>query len=419
MSRAGKAAEPSMEEILSSIRKIIAEEPTGLRASPTPQPATAAPQASASVPVAPLDLAPVVVTEPKPAPTGSAAAVTASAKAAVDDILELADGAPRVEAPLSSEAIRSNGSIPSWLFPAPRTDGSAEPGPAPVPAATTKTAAEPAREAPKPFFPTAPAAEVVVQPAPQPVAAPSRLGVNGSHARSVDQLARADDLGAVVPRRSPEVATAPTPGVLDRRLPQAGLPDWLSRAAHAPAKPTAPEPVAVPSEPTRLAPREPEAPAPALSELARPSMAAGAGPEAAKRAPMAAAEAAPAASISAAETTPGVAEPVVPVAAEAKPVAAADKTGSLAVTEASSLGAVPKPTLLGDRGRGPKNGSPADIVPTMTQPAGVRTLDDTIVDLLRPMIRQWLDDNMPRMVEKALRIEMAASVKAKLDQPKH
>jgi cell pole-organizing protein PopZ len=44
---------------------------------------------------------------------------------------------------------------------------------------------------------------------------------------------------------------------------------------------------------------------------------------------------------------------------------------------------------------------------------GVRTLDDTIIELLRPMIRQWLDDNMPRMVEKALRIELAASLRAK------
>ena len=49
---------------------------------------------------------------------------------------------------------------------------------------------------------------------------------------------------------------------------------------------------------------------------------------------------------------------------------------------------------------------------------GIRTLDDTIIDLLRPMIRQWLDDNMPRMVEKALRIELAASLQAKSEAAK-
>jgi cell pole-organizing protein PopZ len=35
------------------------------------------------------------------------------------------------------------------------------------------------------------------------------------------------------------------------------------------------------------------------------------------------------------------------------------------------------------------------------------TLDDSMAELLRPMLRQWLDDNMPRIVERALRVEMA------------
>ena len=41
----------------------------------------------------------------------------------------------------------------------------------------------------------------------------------------------------------------------------------------------------------------------------------------------------------------------------------------------------------------------------------VRTLEDTVAELLRPMLRQWLDANMPRIVEKALKIELAQSVK--------
>jgi cell pole-organizing protein PopZ len=40
------------------------------------------------------------------------------------------------------------------------------------------------------------------------------------------------------------------------------------------------------------------------------------------------------------------------------------------------------------------------------------TIEDTTADLLRPMLRQWLSDNMPRMVEKALHIEIAESIKA-------
>ena len=40
--------------------------------------------------------------------------------------------------------------------------------------------------------------------------------------------------------------------------------------------------------------------------------------------------------------------------------------------------------------------------------AGVQTLEDTVARLLRPMLRQWLDDNMPRIVERAFSEELAA-----------
>ncbi len=38
-------------------------------------------------------------------------------------------------------------------------------------------------------------------------------------------------------------------------------------------------------------------------------------------------------------------------------------------------------------------------------------MEDTVAELLRPMLKQWLADNMPRIVEKALRIEVAQSVR--------
>jgi cell pole-organizing protein PopZ len=41
----------------------------------------------------------------------------------------------------------------------------------------------------------------------------------------------------------------------------------------------------------------------------------------------------------------------------------------------------------------------------------VRSLEDTVADLLRPMLRDWLDANMPRIVEKALRVELAEGAK--------
>jgi uncharacterized protein len=54
------------------------------------------------------------------------------------------------------------------------------------------------------------------------------------------------------------------------------------------------------------------------------------------------------------------------------------------------------------------------VVPVATakpESSAAGTIDDTTADLLRPMLRQWLADNMPRMVEKALHIEVAESVK--------
>lgn len=44
--------------------------------------------------------------------------------------------------------------------------------------------------------------------------------------------------------------------------------------------------------------------------------------------------------------------------------------------------------------------------------AGPAPIEDSTADLLRPMLRQWLAENMPRMVEKALHIEVAESGKS-------
>ncbi len=43
-------------------------------------------------------------------------------------------------------------------------------------------------------------------------------------------------------------------------------------------------------------------------------------------------------------------------------------------------------------------------------PGGVRTMEDTVSELLRPMLRNWLDDNMPRILEKTLKLELAAAI---------
>jgi cell pole-organizing protein PopZ len=73
--------------------------------------------------------------------------------------------------------------------------------------------------------------------------------------------------------------------------------------------------------------------------------------------------------------------------------------------------AVPPPPLPA---QAPANHALTVAPPMGDQPQGeaAGTIEDTTADLLRPMLRQWLADNMPRMVEKALHIEIAESVKA-------
>jgi hypothetical protein len=44
------------------------------------------------------------------------------------------------------------------------------------------------------------------------------------------------------------------------------------------------------------------------------------------------------------------------------------------------------------------------------QDASHKTLEDSVKDMLRPMLRQWLDENMPRMVTAALKDELGDSV---------
>lgn len=59
--------------------------------------------------------------------------------------------------------------------------------------------------------------------------------------------------------------------------------------------------------------------------------------------------------------------------------------------------------------------APSNQLPSLMRVGAVEEpetgLDDTVAELLRPMLRQWLADNMPRIVEKALRIELAHSLK--------
>ncbi len=69
------------------------------------------------------------------------------------------------------------------------------------------------------------------------------------------------------------------------------------------------------------------------------------------------------------------------------------------VPEPSAAMAVRAPQSLPDLGNLPlaaPHGAPA------------RTLEDAVADMLRPMLQKWVADNMPRIMERALRVEMGS-----------
>jgi cell pole-organizing protein PopZ len=53
---------------------------------------------------------------------------------------------------------------------------------------------------------------------------------------------------------------------------------------------------------------------------------------------------------------------------------------------------------------------PATIPAQGSMPVN-RTLEDAVADMLRPMLQQWVAENMPRIIERALRTEVAQTVK--------
>lgn len=476
MSKAEKAGEPSMDEILASIRKIIAQDPAGVRSGPD------VPDDSGSAGNAAL--------RPLTAP-----------KVTLDDVLGMADARPQGEPDRGSpQDARS-----PWPFSGP----GGLTGSVGAPAARSAPGADSTR----PFF---------AAPAP-PAARTQRSGGDvpptADAAKEPPAPQKPSDFSTIVPRRASD--SEPQLGGPDRRPQQSiRVPEWLSRPAHGASGPSVPPPSAtgtaevnrqrpsggdsVPAG-ERSAGRSPSAEmakdAPARDVPNQTAKTAGvvATQSAAKDAELAAVSAsdgsldksgssaasgtagatanAPAvpptshgvqghsaSPASAARVTPAAPAKVVAAPSDvggAAPQSTGDQPGApsppaamaaaghvngagaggnrtapgastpaiypekpasnaaKAVPVVEMGGTLQKPAVLGERVKVTKPGSQSDLVPTTPQSTGVRTLEDTVVDLLRPMIRQWLDDNMPRMVEKALRIELAASVKAKVDPSKH
>ncbi len=303
MQRSPKATEPSMEEILASIRKIIAEDPSGTAAAhPAPPAVPGAPPAPAH-PSKAVPPAPGQGGAPYP---GVDRRKTAELEADLADIL----GSIPARGPASSPA------TPPAQTPLARTNGMATPRPP---------------------------------------------GSPQSHRPLTEALNRA---------RAAERDAKPP----DQAAPPAPPAPPMVRAA-----PPPPSPAAAEAAPPRAAP-----PAPLILES--------------KRAEPASETPPPVSSARAAE--PEVPKPAPPPAAPADAVSAAAAAVARKVAATTSASPVPtRPSFMASRA-------------AASSGEGGRTLEDTVAEMLRPMLKQWLETNMPRIVEKALKGEIADAASA-------
>ncbi len=108
-------------------------------------------------------------------------------------------------------------------------------------------------------------------------------------------------------------------------------------------------------------------------------------------------------------------EAPAPVLAAAEDLVAMEAPASLTAAIVASYPSLPTEPLSAEPPAHVPPPVPAPPAPgpaqAQAQPQASAPIEDSTADLLRPMLRQWLAENMPRMVEKALHIEVAESVK--------
>lgn len=366
--RSQNAGEPSMDEILASIRKIIAEDPKPAPAEPVPSADHHASRAAPRAPQAPPPpgglggrIEPRLTLPNGPPPTAGDRRIAADLDRELADLLH--DGPaspPQADRPTLDAPVGP-------AFEPPRAAGGE------VQASDQKLA--------KPGWLSGNAA-----PPPAPEATPPGPGGTSDARRPAPltekmELARTDRPAAPRPlpplNRPAPIPFQPAP----RNIPAAG------GTAAAPLPPN--KPLFSPAGMGGTAETKPASPVPTKPPVDKAPTTQPAPPPAA--AEPKAAQAAPAAAVS----SNGVAKPAgvgaaSHAAAPEKP-ASSSPTGPVRAIAAEAISAA-LPATAGD-------------VQIVT--AAVRSVDDLIADLLRPMLRQWLDQNMPRILEKALRIELA------------
>jgi cell pole-organizing protein PopZ len=435
MTRLDATSELSMEDILASIRKIIAEDPPGSRAAAAPVPApnlgrslaqpqqtqqSAALRATARDPLFPDAREPVTVQSVAAEPQLRAEPQRSSPSAAAEADAFFAESSAKPPAAkpaaLDPAPVRVEPSFAAMAqpFPAPQAPQAAlsvdaqlsdllgEALPArPVSAASTVPATR--------FEDIAPSrAESLTA----PVTAPGRQGFTISRDGFVPENANAEPAREREAEPDPfDFDLGPSPfevkGTTAQESSTSSIADTVSL---------------IPTQPAFAAERSPAEPA--FSERS-PFDLSGIVPARTEEAPAAlAAVATPsveAAAASEPDSTPATATAVRAVTSDAAPESIARFIPDNPIID------VPKPIERDVMEVAPQEPSGSVRAPvekfdghvvsepvatsasvTMTEvTAHQRTMEDTVADLLRPMLRSWLAENMPRIVERALQREIS------------
>lgn len=469
MQRSGKSAEPSMEEILASIRKIISDEPAADTSSDVPptqphrasqpqeKPAEPAPAPRSAASPAPADLDDDLAdilgqpAQTEPSPPAAAAASNPFRKAPAAPTSPVAEKpAPADEptfarSPFPPKSSRETAAPetpaeptqtnPFGLPPQAKVRPARAEGVPPVPKAPTESDANPtgkdtpfagrladrlrtARPEPEDTKPvSAEANPFGRRPASPSSDAPTGKPAATSPADS-DETSRADELAALAALRSPEQTEEDTS---KDASPSKPAPRTLGEAAGASPKPVAaqwaPEPTTqkpAQAQPSKTQPAEKAAADKPVSQTAGDDLAS---PKPAEPTParqsaihQPAAEDREAEPVKAKqETTTSSDTP----ATSQKTFAAVDSALAVLAATPTAEASVDKPVAeaKADRPQAAPEVSPKSAPETAKaaapEAATSRTLEDAVADLLRPMLSDWLDANLPRIVEKALRDELA------------
>jgi cell pole-organizing protein PopZ len=387
--------EASIEEILASIRKTFTDEPEaqGSKSAESyseTRPSGMPPFRSVT------ESALAAGTTPLPTPPRSRAA------AIDDDLDDLIDKSSfEKSSPVKSPAALSEPVVPQPTVPQPTVTVS------PVEAAREKWAnllnphSQSNGSAAKVAEVKSEAAPQPTSPAPAPATAPSSgLFAPRKGGFYPPQDSRADPI-LPMPAAAPPPAPAPAENA-SPATPVFGASAGLAKET--PPASAAPRPGFIPFPQTKSTAPEPS-PAPAPATLSGATMA--------MTAPAATAPAVSAASASVADVPAASARALDDLVAELNGVAHVPAESAAAAPVIPSEPPAPAPTSMSQTEPAATTKATAAVPATATgteaaSPASAsRSFEDVVADMLRPLLEKWIDENMPRIVERALQRDAA------------